>query len=139
MSEQERNNDQAAIIERVFRLTQKMEQAASTGDWTQAEELERERSPLLLSIRAEQEPASLELIGQIRAMNQGILERELLMRSTLSEQYQTAMAHISDVREYLSVAALASVSREPVQAAAPKVAGPGVKNFVADEDRFDWL
>ena len=59
---QEHGQDQVQLVERVFELTQAMEHAVNLADWRHAARLGEERSPLLQSIQANQQPRSLELV-----------------------------------------------------------------------------
>jgi flagellar protein FliT len=104
--DQDQDQDQVRLVERVFELTQAMKDAASIADWQYAARLGDERSPLLRSIRANQRPESLELIQRIQAIGETITQEAAIAQSELAAEYRGAMERIGTVRAYHSVALL---------------------------------
>jgi flagellar protein FliT len=103
---QEHSQDQVQLVERVFALTQEMEQAANIADWQRAAQLGEERSPLLQSIRANQQPRSLELVRRIQMIGDAIQRKAALAQSELVAGYRGAMDRTRAVKAYHRTALL---------------------------------
>jgi hypothetical protein len=67
--------NQNQLVEQVYALSHAIEQATRLAEWHQAAWLSQLRSPLLTSIRAEQEPAALAMIREIQTINLTIMQR----------------------------------------------------------------
>jgi flagellar protein FliT len=106
MTEEQRAIDQTRLLEQVFALTQAIEQAASLADWQQAARLAEERSPLVMSIRAQQQPAALALIRQIQTIDVAVMEEARQARAGLETEYRAAMERSMAASQYHHVALL---------------------------------
>ena len=98
--------DQKTLVERVFQMTQAIGHAAALADWPEAARLTEERSPLLMSIVREQDAASLELVGQIQAMDAAIVANAGTTRDELQAEYRVALGRVNAASQYNQVASL---------------------------------
>ncbi|WP_322010899.1 flagellar protein FliT [Paraburkholderia sp. J12] len=96
--------NQAQLVERVYAMTLEIEEAVQLSDWRRASRLTSERSPLLHSIAVGQEPASLELIRRIRALDIARLDAARTAQTELSQEYHAAVAGMNAARQYQSMA-----------------------------------
>ena len=104
MTQEHGDLNQDTLVERVFELTQAMEHAAEMADWELAARLGEERSPLVMSISANQQPASRALIDRIRAIGDTIAKNAALAQSELTAEYQEAMTRVGAAKAYNRVA-----------------------------------
>jgi flagellar protein FliT len=95
---------QSQLVERVYAMTLEIEHAAQLSDWRRAASLSDERSPLLHSITALQEPASLELIARIRALDAARIDAARVAQTELTQEYQAAVANMKAARQYQTMA-----------------------------------
>lgn len=94
----------AAPIDRIWQITKDIEQAAATGEWEKAAELANERSPLLMSLPAQQTGAALDVLRQIHAIDTRIAAEAESAQSALSAEYRSAMQATRNVNQYQRVA-----------------------------------
>lgn len=106
MTEERGAINQTELVKRVFELTRAIEHAASLADWQRAAELVEERSPLLMSIAAEQEPAELEMIRYIQSVDNATLADAQRSQSELETEYRAAMDRTRAAGQYHRVALL---------------------------------
>lgn len=97
---------QQLLIEQVYALTQSIAHAAALSDWAEAARLAEVRSPLLMSIGAKQDAASLDLVGRIQALDAGILANAQTSQTELKAEYGAAMSRIKSVSTYQRIASL---------------------------------
>jgi flagellar protein FliT len=95
---------QSQLVEHVYAMTLEIEEAAQLSDWRRAASISGERSPLLHSITVAQEPASLELIARIRALDAARIEAARVAQTELTQEYQAAVANMNAARQYQAVA-----------------------------------
>lgn len=95
---------QSNLVERVYAITLEIEEAAQISDWRRAACLTDERSPLLHSIGATQEPVSLELIQRIRALDAARLETARVVQTELTQEYHAAVRSMNAARQYQTIA-----------------------------------
>jgi len=100
MTQEHGDLNQTALVERVFELTQAMEHAAEMADWELAARLGQERSPLVKSIGANQQPASRELIDRIRTIGDSITKNAALAQSELTAEFREAMSRVGAAKAY---------------------------------------
>ncbi|APA86249.1 flagellar protein FliT [Paraburkholderia sprentiae WSM5005] len=106
MTQERHAAQQTELVEQVLELTQKIALAASLADWPKAAGLAQERSPLLMSIDAEQTPATLHLIRRIQALDATLLDNARESRDELEAEYRTAIHSSKSVRQYHQIAQL---------------------------------
>ncbi|MBB2931929.1 flagellar protein FliT [Paraburkholderia silvatlantica] len=94
----------AAPIDRIWRITKDIEQAAAVGEWEKAAELANERSPLLMSLSAKQTGAALDVLKQVHAINARVAAAAESAQSTLSAEYRSAIQATRNVNQYQRVA-----------------------------------
>jgi hypothetical protein len=94
----------AAPIERIWQFTKSIEQAAAVGEWEKAAELANERSPLLMSLSAQQTDAALEVLRQVHAIDMHVATTAQSAQTALSAEYRTAMQATRNVNQYQRVA-----------------------------------
>jgi aminoglycoside phosphotransferase (APT) family kinase protein len=94
----------AAPIDRIWEITKSIEQAAAVGEWEKAAELANERSPLLISLPAQQTDAALEVLRQVHAIDMQVTATAQSAQTELSAEYRTAMQATRNVNQYQRVA-----------------------------------
>ncbi|WP_434661958.1 flagellar protein FliT [Paraburkholderia sp. A3BS-1L] len=95
-----------ADIECILQLTKAIEQAVAVGEWERASQLAIERSPLIMSLSAQQPPATLSALGQIHAIDAQITEAARNATTELNSEYQAAMQATCQARTYQQVSLL---------------------------------
>ncbi|MFL9868438.1 flagellar protein FliT [Paraburkholderia fungorum] len=98
--------NQTELIERLLSMTRKIEHAASLADWPEAARLTEERSPLLMSLSADQEPAALEMIRRIQAIDEALLADAETTQNELHVEFEAAMGRTKAAGEYQRIARL---------------------------------
>ncbi|ASL44134.1 hypothetical protein bAD24_I11630 [Burkholderia sp. AD24] len=96
--------NQTELVERLLAMTREIAQAASLADWPEAARLTEARSPLLMSLVAEQEPAALEKIRQIQAMDAALLVDAETTQNELHIEFEAAMGRAKAAGEYQRMA-----------------------------------
>jgi hypothetical protein len=100
------NINQTELVERVLSITREIEQAASLADWPEAARLTETRSPLLMSLTADQEPAALDMIRQIQAIDAALLADAAVTQNELHIEFEAAMGRTKAAGEYQRMARL---------------------------------
>jgi flagellar protein FliT len=98
--------NQTELIERLLSMTREIEHAASLADWPEAARLTEERSPLLMSLSADQEPAALEMIRRIQAIDEALLADAETTQNELHIEFEAAMGRTRAAGEYQRIARL---------------------------------
>jgi hypothetical protein len=98
--------NQTELVERVLSITREIEQAASLADWPEAARLTEARSPLLMSLTAEQEPAALEMIRQIQAIDAALVADAAVTQNELHIEFEAAIGRTKAAGEYQRMARL---------------------------------
>jgi flagellar protein FliT len=96
--------NQPELVERVLSMTRDIEQAASLADWPQAARLTEARSPLLMSLTADQEPAALDMIRQIQAIDAALLADAETTQNELHIEFEAAIGRTRAAGQYQQVA-----------------------------------
>lgn len=94
----------AAPIDRIWQITKAIEQAAAVGAWENAAELASERSPLLMSLSAQQSGAALEVLKAVHTIDMRVAEAAQTAQTALTVEYRTAMQATQNVNQYQLVA-----------------------------------
>ncbi|MGF6480935.1 flagellar protein FliT [Paraburkholderia sp. JPY419] len=94
------------LVERVLSITRDIEQAASLADWPEAARLTEARSPLLMSLSADQKPAALDLIRQIQAIDAALLADAAITQAELHSEFEAAIGRAKAASEYQRMARL---------------------------------
>ncbi|REG60382.1 protein FliT [Paraburkholderia sp. BL6669N2] len=100
------NLNQMELVERVLSITRQIEQAASLADWPEAARLTEMRSPLLTSLTADQEPAALDMIRQIQAIDAALLADAAVTQNELHFEFEAAIGRTKAAGEYQRMARL---------------------------------
>ena len=74
------------------------------GEWDRAAELASERSPLLMSLSAQQAGAALDVLAQVHAIDTRIAAEALLAQTELGAEYRAAMQAVGHANQYQRVA-----------------------------------
>ncbi|MFM0152755.1 flagellar protein FliT [Paraburkholderia sediminicola] len=98
--------NQTELIERLLSMTREIEHAASLADWPEAARLTEARSPLLMSLSAEQEPAALDMIRRIQAIDAALLADAATTQDELHTEFEAAMGRTKAAGEYQRIARL---------------------------------
>jgi hypothetical protein len=98
--------NQNALVQQLFEMTQAIEHTAAMADWAETARLMKARMPLLRSLSPKQEPAALELIRRIRAIDASIGQEAKLAQTELGQEYGVAMNRVNATRAYHRTARL---------------------------------
>ncbi|MFM0216003.1 MULTISPECIES: flagellar protein FliT [Paraburkholderia] len=98
--------EQSALIEKVLALTAEIEHAAALADWPEAARLAELRSPLIMSLDAQQVQGSLDVIRSIVARNDAIVADAQTTQVELQAEYTAAMHRVSAANQYQKAAQL---------------------------------
>ncbi|MFM0375522.1 flagellar protein FliT [Paraburkholderia strydomiana] len=98
--------EQSALIEKVLALTGEIEHAAALADWPEAARLAELRSPLIMSLDAQQVQGSLDVIRSIVARNDAIIADAQTTQVELQAEYTAAMRRVSAANQYQKAAQL---------------------------------
>ncbi|HZZ01840.1 flagellar protein FliT [Paraburkholderia sp.] len=98
--------NQTELIKRLLSMTREIEHAASLADWPEAARLTEARSPLLMSLSTEQEPAALDMIRRIQAIDAALLANAETTQNELHTEFEAAMGRTKAAGEYQRVARL---------------------------------
>jgi len=98
--------EQSALIEKVLALTGEIEHAAALADWPEAARLAELRSPLIMSLDAQQVQGSLNVIRSIVARNDAIVADAQTTQVELQAEYTAAMRRVSAANQYQKAAQL---------------------------------
>ena len=98
--------NQTELIERLLAMTREIEQAASLADWPEAARLTDARSPLLMSLSADQEPAALEMVRRIQEIDAALLADAETTQSELHTEFEAAIGRTKAAGEYQRIARL---------------------------------
>jgi flagellar protein FliT len=104
MTEAHTAMEQTRLVEQVLALTEEIDHAARIADWQRAAYLAEQRSPLLMSVGAEQSPEALALIRRIQAMDSVTLREAATAQVELASEYRTAMERTNAASSYNSMA-----------------------------------
>ncbi|MBB3255876.1 hypothetical protein F4827_000702 [Paraburkholderia bannensis] len=91
-------------IERIWQFTKAIEQAAAVGEWERAAALVDERSPLLMSIGAQQPPAAVAQLREIMAIDARIADAAQAAQRSLGAEYQASMRATQNANQYQRIA-----------------------------------
>jgi len=94
----------AAPIDRIWQLTKAIEQAVAVAEWERAAQLASERSPLIMSLSAQQADAALDVLKAVQAIDGRIAAEARLAQNELSAEYRAAMQAASHASQYQRVA-----------------------------------
>lgn len=100
MTQERGATNQTQLVKEVYELTQAIEQATRLADWQRAAAIAQERSPLLMSITARQEPAALELIRRIQTVDHATMADARQSQAELEMEYRAAMDRTRAVSQY---------------------------------------
>ncbi|WP_027799248.1 flagellar protein FliT [Paraburkholderia dilworthii] len=100
------NMNQMELVERVLSITRQIEQAAALADWPEAARLTEMRSPLLMSLTADQVPAALDMIRQIQAIDAALVANAGLTQQELHVEFEAAIGRAKAAGEYQRMARL---------------------------------
>ncbi|WP_025598208.1 flagellar protein FliT [Burkholderia sp. WSM2230] len=98
--------DQSALIGKVLSLTDEIEHAAALADWPEAARLAEIRSPLIMSLSAQDVQASADAIRSIIARNAAIFADAQTTQIELEAEYTAAMRRVSAANQYQKAAQL---------------------------------
>ncbi|NML32101.1 flagellar protein FliT [Paraburkholderia antibiotica] len=96
--------ESTTLIDRIWQLTKSIEQAAAVAEWERAAQLAGERSPLLMSLSAQQTDAALEVLREVHAIDARIAAEARLAQTELDTEYRAAMQATRNVNLYQRVA-----------------------------------
>jgi len=94
----------AAPIDRIWQLTKSIEQAVAVAEWERAAQLASERSPLIMSLSAQQAGAALDVLKAVQAIDERVAAEARLAQNELSAEYRAAMQAAGHAGQYQRVA-----------------------------------
>ncbi|AXL52285.1 flagellar protein FliT [Paraburkholderia caffeinilytica] len=98
--------NQTELVERLLSITREIEQAASLADWPEAARLTEARSPLLMSLSADQDPAALQMIRRIQAIDEALLADAKTTQDELHTEFEAAIGRTRAAGQYQRIARL---------------------------------
>lgn len=98
--------NQQPLVEHVYALTQSIAHAAALADWSEAARLVAQRSPLLMSIGAQQDAHTLDIIKRIQALDADVLGNAQTTSVELKAEFSAAMSRVSAANSYQRMAKL---------------------------------
>ena len=93
-------------IERIWQITKQIEQAMAVGDYQEAARLAGERSPLVMSLSAQQSPEALETLKAVIEIDSRVFANAQLAQRDLTAEYTEVMQATRGVTRYQRVAQL---------------------------------
>lgn len=93
-----------APIDRIWQITKAIEQAVAVGEWQEAARLANERSPLVMSLGAQQSPDAIARLKQVHAIDARIAQAAQEAQQSLGNEYRTNMQATRNVSEYQRMA-----------------------------------
>ncbi|CAD6558401.1 hypothetical protein LMG28727_06621 [Paraburkholderia kirstenboschensis] len=93
--------DQSAPIEKVLALTAEIEHATALADWPESARLAEIRSPLIMSLDAQQVQGSFDVIRSIAVHNDAVFADAQTTQVELRADYTAAMRRGSVANQYL--------------------------------------
>ncbi|MBN3790862.1 flagellar protein FliT [Burkholderia sp. Ac-20353] len=98
--------NQTALMERLLLLTQAIEHASAMADWPEAARLTEMRSALFESLAATQEPAILEAVRKIQAIDAAVLANAQSTMTELQAEYRELMGRANAAGQYQHIATI---------------------------------
>ncbi|CAE6771626.1 flagellar protein FliT [Paraburkholderia haematera] len=96
--------NQTSSVKHLLSMTQEIGHAASLADWPEAARLTEARSSLLMALSAQQEPATLEMIRKIQAIDAAILADAKATQIEMEIEYEKAIGRTKAAQQYLRTA-----------------------------------
>lgn len=96
--------NQEELIARAWVLTEAIESAAADNDWPRAAELTNTRSPLLMSLQADQSADSMVTIRRIQASIGAIMHAATSAETALMRNHRQAMNQANAASRYQQAA-----------------------------------
>ncbi len=87
-------------LARAYELSRTLVAALEAGDWQFAADLSKERSPLLMSLSADQTEEGIAMVREIQAMNAIIIEKAREARDMCTSRFSEARRGIEGARLY---------------------------------------
>jgi hypothetical protein len=94
-----------APIDRIWQITKAIEQAAAVGEWEEAARLSDERSPLVMSLSAQQPAAVIARLKEVHAIDQLVAQAAQHAQHALSVEYGASLQAARNVSQYHRIAA----------------------------------
>ncbi|RQS73473.1 flagellar protein FliT [Burkholderia sp. Bp8963] len=98
--------NQITLAERLLSLTHAIEHASVMADWPEAARLTEVRSALFASLAATQEPAVLDAVRKIQAIDAAVLANAQSTMTELQAEYHDAMGRANAAGQYQHIATI---------------------------------
>ena len=98
--------NQTTLTERLLSLTQAIEHASAMADWPEAARLTEARSALFASLAATQEPAVLDAVRRIQAIDAAVLANAQSTMTELQAEYHDALGRTNAASQYQQIATI---------------------------------
>ncbi|MFM0716492.1 flagellar protein FliT [Paraburkholderia strydomiana] len=100
--------EQATQVEKILALTREIEHAAALADWPEAARLAEIRSPLIMSLDAQQVQGSLDTFRSIVERNAVIFADAQSTQAELQTEFNNAIRRVNAVGEYHKTALMSA-------------------------------
>ncbi|SAK99793.1 Flagellar protein FliT [Caballeronia fortuita] len=104
-------SNQADLLNTVWEMTQAIEASARSGDWIEAARITETRSPLLMSLQADQPASALDLIRRIQIADTAVVRAAHEHHAHLSSQYKRSMEGVNAANHYQRMGSGFALSR----------------------------
>jgi flagellar protein FliT len=91
-------------IDQIWQLTKAIEQAAAVGEWPAAAQLADQRSPLLMSLSAQQAAAAADTLRAVQQIDAAVMNGARTAQTELGQEYRAAMRATQQASQYQSIA-----------------------------------
>ncbi|WP_144143726.1 flagellar protein FliT [Paraburkholderia sp. BCC1884] len=100
--------EQATQVEQILALTREIEHAAALADWPEAARLVEVRSPMIMSLDAQQVQGSLDAIRSVVARDAVIFADAQSTQAELQSEFNSAIRRVNAVGQYHKTALMAA-------------------------------
>ncbi len=87
-------------------LTRAMAAAAAAGDWIEAARLSELRSPIIMQLENDLDPATLQTASEIQTLDAALMQTAQVARMSLGKTYREATARVDAASRYQQAARL---------------------------------
>ncbi|WP_250450063.1 flagellar protein FliT [Caballeronia sp. ATUFL_M2_KS44] len=97
---------QQELLTNAMALTHAMAAAAAAGDWIEAARVAEVRSPIIMQLQNDHEPATLQAARDIQALDASLMQTAEAARMSLGRGFREASARIDAASRYQQAARL---------------------------------
>ncbi|WP_244847688.1 flagellar protein FliT [Caballeronia sp. SL2Y3] len=97
---------QQDMLTNAVSLTRAMAAAAAAGDWIEAARLSELRSPIIMRLQNDLDPATLQAASDIQTLDAALMQTAQAARMSLGKNFREATARIDAASRYQQTARL---------------------------------